>query len=124
MTAEDRIPHAIHLFSAALKDVPTIICNSQLSAIEALQEIFEKWRTVESLPPEAKKVLPHPTPVIPSQVAAPVRYPTPTSKGGQEKKTAIFSKGVIQKQLLTIPKNSQVAINFKGDQEPIAKRTR
>ena len=55
---------------------------------------------------------------------APVRYPTPTSKCGQEKQTAITSKGVVQQKFLTIPKNTQVAINSKGDQEPITKRIR
>ena len=55
---------------------------------------------------------------------APLRYPTPTYKGGQEKKTAITSNSVVQQKLLTIPKNTQVAINSKGDQEPIAKHTR
>ena len=58
------------------------------------------------------------------QAAAPVRYPTPTSKGIQEKKTAITSKGVVQQKFLTIPKNTKVAINSKGYQEPISKRTR
>ena len=52
---EDIITRAIHLFSVALEYVPTSICDSQLSAIEAAQTIFENWRTVKSLPHEAKK---------------------------------------------------------------------
>ena len=32
VTAEDRITHSIHFLSAALKDVPTIICDSQLAS--------------------------------------------------------------------------------------------
>ena len=33
LTAEDIMTHAIHFLSAALKDVPNIICDSQLSSI-------------------------------------------------------------------------------------------
>ena len=40
MTAEYIMTHAIKLFSEALKYVPNIICNYQLVAIEAVQEIF------------------------------------------------------------------------------------
>ena len=65
VTAEDRITHSIHFLSAALKDVPTIICDSQLATIEAVRTIFANCRIVEFLPPESPKVLPHPTPVVP-----------------------------------------------------------
>ena len=101
-----------------------VIWVSQLAEIEAVRTIFSNWRTVESLPPESHKVLPHPTPVLPRKALAPVQYPTPTSKGVQEKKRVLTSKGVLQQKPLTIPKNTQVEINSKGDQEPIAKRTR
>ena len=107
VTAEDRMTHAIQFLSVELKDVTASIYNSQLAAIEAVQTIFANWQTVESLPPEEHKVLPHPTPVIPSQAATLVRYPTPTSKGGEEKKRAITSKGVIQKKSLTIKKKPE-----------------
>ena len=90
--------HAIQFLSAALKDVPTRICHSQLASIEAVQTIFENWQTIESIPP--KKPV---SPLIPRQ-EAPTRYPTPTSKGGQENHTAITSKGAVQQKILTIPK--------------------
>ena len=93
MTAEDRMTHAVNFLSTALKDVPTIICNSQLGAIEAVRTIFVNRRTLESLPPKNHTVLPHSTPLIPRQAVVPVRYPTPTSKGDQENQTAIISKG-------------------------------
>ena len=51
------------------------------------------------------------------------RYPTPTSKGGQENHTAITSKDEVQKKLLTIPKDTQVTINSEDNQEHIARRT-
>ena len=40
ITAEDRMTHAIHFFTASLKDVPASICNSQLAAIDAVRAIF------------------------------------------------------------------------------------
>ena len=49
VTEEDRMTHTIHFLSVTLKYVPNSICNSQLAAIEAVREIFENWRTVESL---------------------------------------------------------------------------
>ena len=112
--------HVIHLLSAVLKDVPTSICNSQLTAIEAVRTIVSNWQTLEFLPHQKPTVLP----LIPRQEVVPVRYPTPTSKVGQENQTAITSKGVVQQQVLTFPKIKEVTINSKGDQEPIAKRTR
>ena len=44
--AEDRMTHAIIFLTAALKDVPTSICDSQLSAIEAARAIVTKGRTI------------------------------------------------------------------------------
>ena len=46
------------------------------------------------------------------------------SRGGQRKDGVINSKGVLHHQLTTIPRNTQVTSNYKGDQEPIANRTR
>ena len=43
VTAEARMTHAIHFLSAALKDVPTSICDSQLVAIEVFCTIFANW---------------------------------------------------------------------------------
>ena len=40
ITAEDRMTHAIQFFTAALKDVPASICNSQLAAIDSVRAIF------------------------------------------------------------------------------------
>ena len=116
--------HAIHFLSAALKYVPTSICNSQLAEIEAVRKIFANWRALEYLPTKAHTVLPHSAPLIPRQEVAPLRYATPTSKFDQEKQTTITSKGVVQQKLLPIPKNTQAAIKSKGYKEPIAKRNR
>ena len=110
--------HAIHFLTVALKDFPTSICDSQLAAIEAVRAIFTNGRTIE-FRPHKKPV----SPLIPRQ-EAPERYPTPTSKGGQENHTAIISKGAVHQKLLTIPKNTQVTIKSAVDQEPITRRTR
>ena len=40
VTPEDIITHAIQFLSAALKDVPTSLCDYQLTAIEAVRAIF------------------------------------------------------------------------------------
>ena len=40
ITAEDRMTHAIQFLTAALKDVPESICNSQLAAIDAVRAII------------------------------------------------------------------------------------
>ena len=48
ITPEDRILHAIHLLSSALKDIPSTLCNSQLSAIEDIRNIFSKCITNET----------------------------------------------------------------------------
>ena len=123
VTAEYRTTHTIQLLSEALKDVPTSICDSQIAAIEAVRTIFANWRTVEYLPPEATKVLPYPTPVVPLETSAPLRYPPTTSNDGQGKERVSTSKGVSQQQPLKISKNTQIAVNSKNDQEPIVNRT-
>ena len=58
--AEDIKIHAIHFLSEYLKYVPSIICNSQLVAIEVVREIFENWQTVEPSPPAYPIVVPPP----------------------------------------------------------------
>ena len=50
ITAEDRMTHAIHFLTAAIKDVPKIIWDSQLAAIAAVRAIFTNGRTIESSP--------------------------------------------------------------------------
>ena len=116
VTEEYRMIHDIHFLFAALKDVPTSMCNSQLAAIEAVQTIFANWRTLQSLPPKSHTVSPH-------------SHHSYQGRQWRQYGTlhpAITYKGVVQQQqkkLLPIPKNTQVAINSKGDQEPIAKRT-
>ena len=48
--------------------------------------------------------LPHPTPVVQLQKSDLLRYPPPTSKGGQGKERVTTSNGVSQQQPLTISK--------------------
>ena len=124
VTVEYIMTHAKHFLSADLKYVPTSICDSQLVAVEAVQTIFANCRTVEYLPPAYSKVLPHHNIVVTLQVFALLRYPAPTSKGDQCRYRVTTSKGAYQQQPLTITKNTQVAANSKGDQEPIATHTR
>ena len=48
--AEDRMTHAIQFLTAALKDVPASICNSQLAVIDAVRAIFtnEKIKPIQN----------------------------------------------------------------------------
>ena len=94
--------HAIIILTEALKDVPTSICDSQLVAIEGVRAIFTNGRTIESSP--HKKPI---APLIPIQ-EVPKRYPTTTSKGGQENHTAITYNSAVQKKVLTITKTHKL----------------
>ena len=109
--------HTIQFLTAALKDVPTSICDSQLAAIESVREIFTKGITIKSTPHKTSQA-----PLIPRQ-AAPAQYQTPTSKGGQENQLVKTSKGVIQQTVNTITKKN-ITINSTDDQEHIARRNR
>ena len=64
---------------------------------------------------------PHTSPTKASICSAAVPY---NHFQGWPKKRLIPSKGVLQQKPCTITKNTQVAVNYKGDQKPIAKRTR
>ena len=82
--------HTIHFLSAALKYVPTSLCNYQLAAIEAVRAIFSNCRTVESSPTVPPTAVPKsPKPILPLPEPPPIRYHVPTSKGdhGQDKVT-------------------------------------
>ena len=79
--AKDRITHAIHFLSAAIKDVPNSIRNYQLAAIEDVRAIFENWQKVEPLPPIYPTAVPPPKPTVPWPKPSLLRYPAPTSKG-------------------------------------------
>ena len=116
--------NAIHFFSAALKDVPTSLCDYQLAAIEAVHAIFATCRTVESAPIVPPTAVPNPpTPIVRFPKPSPLRYPSPTSKDAHGKYRVTTSKGAF-KQTSVILKVRQVAFNSRGDQEPIAARTR
>ena len=86
--------HAIHFLSAVLKDVPKILCDSQLSAIEAVRAIFANWLIVESSPTVHPTVVPNPPkPILLLSKPSPLRYPPPTSKGYHVKDMISTSKG-------------------------------
>ena len=124
MAAEDRMTHATHLLSAAIKDVPTSLCYYQLAAIEAVCAIFSKWITVESSPTVPPTAVPNPPkPIVPLPKSSPLCYSAPTSKGAHGKYRITTSKGDLIQLTPVIPKDWQVTVNYKGDQEPIATRT-
>ena len=102
--------HAIQFLTAARKDIPASICNSQLAAIQAVRDIFTNGKTIKSVQNKTSK-----SPLIPRQ-AVPEHYWIPTSKGGQENKLTITSKGALQKTLHTITKKNNITINSVDDQ--------
>ena len=96
---EDRITHATHFLSAAFKDVPTSLCDYQLVAIEAVCEIFENWRTVDSSPTVPSTAVPKPTkPIVPFPKPSLIRYSAPTSKGDHGQDRVTTYKGAFNQQ--------------------------
>ena len=74
--------HAINVLSAAIKYVPTSLCNSQLAAIEDFCAIFANWITVEYSPTVPSAAVPNPLKTIVSlPKPSPIHYPAPTYKG-------------------------------------------
>ena len=55
---------------------------------------------------------------------SPIRYPGPTSKGDHDQDSVTTSKGAFKQHQPVPTKGWQVSVNYKGDQEPIADRTR
>ena len=117
ITAEDRMTHAIQFLTAALKDVPAIIYNSQLAAIDAVREIFPNG-TIK--PSQNKKSQ---APLMEKQAKL-ERYRVPTSKGDRENKPATNSNGALIETFHTVPKIKNITIITVDDQEPISRRTR
>ena len=103
--------HAIQILTAALKDARASIFYSQLAAIEAVRSIFKNGKTIKSIRHKTSKA-----PLIPRQ-AAPERYWTPTSKGGQENQPYITSKGALQQTVHKITKKKNIKTNSVDDQD-------
>ena len=125
VTSEDIMTHAKHLLYAVLKDVPTTVYNYQLAAMEDVRAILSNWRTFEASPTVPPTAVPNPPkPIIPLPKPSLLRYPSPTSKSDHGKYRVTTSKGAFKKQTPVIPKGIQLSVKCKGDQEPIAARTR
>ena len=89
--------HDIQFLTAALKDVPASICNSQLAAIYAVRTIFPNG----TIKPSQNKI--SQAPLMKNQ-AKPEIYQLPTSKGEQVNKPATISKGLLKTTVHTKPK--------------------
>ena len=85
ITAEERMTHDIQFLTAALKDGPARICNSQLAAIDAVRTIFSNG-TIKS---SQNKISQAP---LMKNPAKPEKYRLPTSKGDQVKKRPQFPR--------------------------------
>ena len=96
ITAEDRMTHAIQFLTAALKDVPASICNSQLADFDAVRKIFSNG-TIKSSQNKISQA-----PLMKNQ-EKPEKYRLPNSKGDQVEKPATISKGVLKATVHTRP---------------------
>ena len=117
ITAEDIMTHAIQFFTAALKNVPAIICNSQLAAIDSVRAIFTNG-TIKPIQNKTTRA------TLVKRQAAPERYRVPTSKGDQENQPVTTSKGALKQTVHTFTTIKNIKINTVDDQEPISRRTR
>ena len=117
ITAEDRMTYTIQFLAAALKDVPAIICNSQLAEIDAVREIFSNG-TIKPLQNETASA-----PLM-EKHAKSERCRLPTSKGDREIKPATTSKGALKEPVRKLKKIKNITINTVDDPEPISRRTR
>ena len=43
ITHADRITHALHFLSSALKETPSAVINTQIDAIRQLRDLFHNW---------------------------------------------------------------------------------
>ena len=43
LTSDDRVIHGIQHLTGALKDAPTVSCDTQLRAIEELRNVLRNW---------------------------------------------------------------------------------
>ena len=109
--------HAIQFLTAALKDVPASICDSQLAAIDAVRVIFTNG-TIKPIHNKTTRA-----PLIKRQ-AEPEIYRVPTSKGDQENQPATTCKGALKQTVHIFPKNKDITINTVDHQKPISRRTR
>ena len=77
-SAGDRIVHALHFFSCAIKDAPAAIHHMQLTAISKLRDIFKNWiPTPTMIPPPSL-----PVPPVATTPTPPPHYVCANSKGG------------------------------------------
>ena len=62
ITHADRITHALHFLSSALKETPSAVIDTQLESIRQLRELFHNWKQ----PPNPQ--IPSPPPPTPPPV--------------------------------------------------------
>ena len=49
LTSDDRVLHGMQNFTVALKDAPTVACDTQLQAIAELRNVLRDWSGQESI---------------------------------------------------------------------------
>ena len=76
VTPMNRIVHSAKNLTCALHEAPTIVCDNQLAAIQALHQAIQRWATLK-LPARTKPHLTTPTPTSTSKrsILRPMRRP-------------------------------------------------
>ena len=64
-THADRLTHALHLLSSALRETPSAVIDAQLDAIRQLRDLFQNWTRTTNLQDPSP---PPPTPPPPTRV--------------------------------------------------------
>ena len=111
--------HAIQFLTAAIKDVPASICDSQLAAIESVRAIFTNGWLIKSSPRKKKNNTTH------TKTRSAGKVPNTHFQGWPRKPHGHNFRGCITEKVNQYyKKHTEVTINSADDQEPIARRTR
>ena len=117
VTPMDLIVHCVTTLTCALQEAPTISCNNQLAAIQALRKAIQRW--AKPTLPVAKVpqvTTPPPTCTRQRSILRPMRCPT------KDQPQDLLPRVVIQNPN-AFPSTPKVP-STKANYEPVARRTR
>ena len=109
--------HSVMTLICALKDAPTIACNNQIAAIQALHQAIQRWSKPTLPVAKVPQVNTHPpTHTQQRTILCPMHRPT------KDQAQDLFPRVVIQKRntSLSTPKVPSTKNNY----EPVAQHTR
>ena len=112
-----RIFHSVTTLICALKDAPTIACNNQIAAIQALHQAIQRWSKPTLPVAKVPQVNTHP-PMHTQQrtILCPMHRPT------KDQAQDLFPRVVIQKRNTSL--STTKVPSTKNNYEPVAQHTR